>query len=102
LYWSVAQQLTHHAVTGCNMKAGDLLGTGTISGPEKNERGCLLELTWGGKEPITLNSGEQRTFLEDSDEFLLTGHCKSLHGYAIGFGECKSKILPAPPIQEYY
>jgi fumarylacetoacetase len=101
LYWSVAQQLTHHAVTGCNMRAGDLLGSGTISGPEKHERGCLLEITWGGKEPITLASGETRTFLKDGDEVLMTGYCESKNGYVIGFGDCNSKILPALPTEEY-
>ena len=77
------------------MNTGDLLGSGTISGPEKGNRGSLLELSWGGKEPLTLDSGEQRTFLEDGDEVTLTGHAQG-DGYRIGFGACAGKILPSP------
>jgi len=102
MYWSIHQQIAHHSVTGCNLRPGDLLGSGTISGPEKHERGCLLELTWGGKEALTLSSGEQRTFLKDGDEITLTGFCESKDGYVIGFGECTSKLLPALPIEEYH
>jgi fumarylacetoacetase len=95
LYYSAAQQLCHHAVGGCLMNAGDLLGSGTISGPEKTQYGSLLELAWGGKEPITLDTGETRTFLEDGDVITLKGHAKG-DGYRIGFGDCAGKILPAP------
>lgn len=102
LYWSVAQQLTHHAVTGCNMRAGDLLGSGTISGTEKHEFGSLLELTWAGKEPLTLSNGEKRTFLLDGDELALVGSCESKDGYTIGFGECVCTILPALDLNNYY
>ena len=94
MYFSAAQQLTHHASSGCPMRTGDLLGSGTISGPEKNQRGSLLELSWGGKEAITLGSGETRTFLEDGDTLTLLGRACG-DGYRIGFGECTGKLLPA-------
>ncbi|MEZ5932307.1 MAG: fumarylacetoacetase [Alphaproteobacteria bacterium] len=95
MYYSAAQQLCHHAVGGCLMRTGDLLGSGTISGPEKQQYGSLLELTWGGKEPLTLEGGETRTFLEDGDLMTLRGHARG-EGYRIGFGECRGRILPAP------
>ena len=94
MYYSAAQQLAHHSSSGCPMNAGDLLGSGTISGPTKAERGCLLELSWGGKEPLTLDTGETRTFLQDGDTLTLTGHAKG-DGYIIGFGQCTGTILPA-------
>jgi fumarylacetoacetase len=99
MYWSSAQQLAHHAFCGCAMRAGDLLGSGTISGPEKHERGSLLELSWNGTEPLSLQDGSQRTFLEDGDTLTLRGHAQG-GGYRIGFGECSGTILPAiaPPI----
>jgi fumarylacetoacetase len=95
MYYSAAQQLAHHASSGCAMNVGDLLGSGTISGPEKSQRGSLLELTWGGKEPITLDSGEQRTFIEDGDTLTLQGAAKG-DGYQIGFGTCTGTVRPAP------
>ncbi|MGJ8626071.1 MAG: fumarylacetoacetase [Sulfitobacter sp.] len=94
MYYSAAQQLTHHASSGCAMNAGDLIGSGTISGPEKSQRGSLLELSWGGKEPITLADGSERSFLQDGDTMILTGHATG-DGYRIGFGACSGKILPA-------
>lgn len=94
MYYSAAQQLAHHASSGCAMNSGDLLGSGTISGVEKSERGSLLELTWGGKEPLTLNTGETRTFIEDGDTLTLTGAAKG-DGYQIGFGVCTGTITPA-------
>ncbi|WP_299146984.1 fumarylacetoacetase [uncultured Tateyamaria sp.] len=94
MYYSAAQQLAHHTTSGCPMNAGDLLGSGTISGPTKPERGSLLELSWGGKEPLTLGTGETRTFLEDGDTLTLSGHAKG-EGYRIGFGICAGTILPA-------
>jgi fumarylacetoacetase len=99
MYYSAAQQLTHHASSGCAMSAGDLLGSGTISGPEKSQRGSLLELTWGGKEPMTLDTGETRTFIEDGDTLTLHGAAKG-DGYQIGFGTCTGTILPAPKFPE--
>jgi fumarylacetoacetase len=94
MYYSAAQQLCHHAVSGCRMSIGDLLGSGTISGPEKNQRGSLLEISWGGKEPITLDTGEVRTFLVDGDTVTLTGFAQG-DGCRVGFGACTGTILPA-------
>lgn len=94
LYWTIAQQLAHHTVNGCNMRPGDLCGSGTISGNEKGTFGSLLELAWNGTDPIRLHSGESRSFLEDGDELILTGSAQG-DGYRIGFGEVKGKILPA-------
>ncbi|WP_078414329.1 fumarylacetoacetase [Priestia abyssalis] len=94
LYWSMAQQIAHHTVGGCNLRPGDLLASGTISGPEKETRGSLLELTWRGTEPISLNDGEQRVWLEDGDELTITGWCQG-DGYRIGFGEVTGRVLPA-------
>ena len=94
MYYSAAQQLAHHTTSGCPMNAGDLLGSGTISGATRSERGSLLELSWGGKEPITLDSGETRTFLEDGDTLTLQGAAQG-DGYRIGFGDCSGTLLPA-------
>jgi len=94
LYYSVAQTLTHHACTGCNMSAGDLLGSGTISAPEKEGYGSMLELCWKGTQPIALPNGEERKFLLDGDEVNLVGTCKG-NGFTIGFGDCRGKVLPA-------
>lgn len=94
MYFSAAQQLAHHSTSGCPMNAGDLLGSGTISGPTRDERGSLLELSWGGKEPLTLDTGETRTFLQDGDTLTLSGHAAG-DGYRIGFGTCSGTILPA-------
>jgi len=94
MYYSAAQQLAHHTTSGCPMRVGDLLGSGTISGPTKPARGSLLELSWGGKEPLTLDTGETRTFLEDGDTLTLHGAAKG-DGYRIGFGACAGTILPA-------
>lgn len=84
----------HHTVTGCNLNVGDLLGTGTISGTEKNSFGSFLELAWSGKEPIKLPNGEERIFLLDEDVITLQGYCKG-NGFVIGFGDCTGKIIPA-------
>lgn len=94
MYYSAAQQLAHHASSGCAMNVGDLLGSGTISGATKDSRGSLLELSWGGKEPLTLNTGETRSFIEDGDTLTLTGAAKG-DGYQVGFGACTGTILPA-------
>ncbi|MBY6121859.1 fumarylacetoacetase [Mameliella alba] len=94
MYYSSAQQLAHHTTSGCPMSVGDLLGSGTISGADKGARGALLELAWGGKEPVTLDSGETRSFLEDGDTLTLRGAAVG-DGYRIGFGECTGKVLPA-------
>ncbi|HXF42120.1 MAG TPA: fumarylacetoacetase [Pyrinomonadaceae bacterium] len=95
LYWTVGQMIAHHTSNGCNLQPGDLIATGTVSGPGKDERGCLLELTWRGTEPILLPTGEERRFLEDGDEVIIRGFCQREGFRRIGFGECRGRILPA-------
>ncbi|MFL5342759.1 MAG: fumarylacetoacetase [Gemmataceae bacterium] len=95
MYWTLGQMVAHHTSNGCPMRPGDLIASGTISGPLNENRGCLLELTAKGAEPIRLPGGEQRTFLEDGDEVILTGFC-AREGFArIGLGSCRGKVLPA-------
>ncbi len=94
MYWSSVQQLLHHASSGCAMNVGDLLGSGTISGPEKDQRGSLLEISWNGTEPVELASGITRTFLEDGDSLVMRGWCQG-NGYRVGFGEVEGTIVPA-------
>ncbi|VVM79807.1 hypothetical protein PS645_02206 [Pseudomonas fluorescens] len=95
MYWTVAQMVAHHSVNGCQLQAGDLFGSGTLSGPENGQFGSLLEITEGGKKPIALASGEVRKFLEDGDEIILRARC-SREGFAsIGFGECRGTVTPA-------
>jgi fumarylacetoacetase len=94
MYWSSVQQLVHHASSGCAMNVGDLLGSGTISGPEKHQRGSLLEISWNGTEPIELPGGEKRTFLEDGDSLTMRGWCQG-EGFRVGFGEVEGTIVPA-------
>ena len=94
MYYSAAEQLCHHAIGGCGMNVGDLLGSGTISGPTKTEYGSLMEMSWAGREPFTLDTGETRTFIEDGDTLTLRGAAKG-DGFLIGFGDCVGKILPA-------
>lgn len=101
LYYSVAQTITHHTVTGCNLSTGDMLGSGTISGPEKHEFGSMMELSWGGKEPLQLPGGEERTFLKDGDSVLLEGFAKG-NGYTIGFGSCEGTLTPALDDSHYF
>ena len=96
MYYSAAQQLAHHTSSGCPMRVGDLLGSGTISGPEKDNRGSLLELSWGGKEPIGIDGGS-RTFIEDGDTLTLRGQANG-NGYCVGFGPCTGTLLPASPV----
>jgi fumarylacetoacetase len=93
MYYSAPQQLAHHTTSGCPMNVGDLLGSGTISGPVRESRGSLLELSWGGKEPLAI-AGGTRSFLEDGDAVTFRGHAQG-RGYRIGFGECAGRILPA-------
>ncbi|NIZ12321.1 fumarylacetoacetase [Phaeobacter sp. HF9A] len=100
MYYSAAQQLAHHTTSGCAMRVGDMLGSGTISGPEKSARGSMLEMSWGGKEPLTLDSGELRSFIEDGDTITLRGQAVG-NGYVIGFGACVGKTLPAPALPEW-
>jgi fumarylacetoacetase len=94
-YWTVAQMVAHHTVNGCNLQAGDLFGTGTLSGPDADQAGSLLELSQGGKKPIQLANGETRTFLEDGDSIVLRGYCERKGARRIGFGECRGTVLPA-------
>jgi fumarylacetoacetase len=92
LYWTLAQLVAHHSSNGCNLRPGDLIASGTVSGPEKENRGCLIERTWRGREPLSLPSGEERRFLEAGDEVILRGHCER-EGFArIGFGECRGVV----------
>ncbi len=95
LYWTPAQMLTHHTSNGCPLRPGDLLATGTVSGPDDSARGCLLEITGRGARPLTLPSGETRAFLEDGDEVILRAWCEKPGYPRIGFGECRGRILPA-------
>lgn len=95
LYWTLAQMLTHHASNGCNLRPGDLLGSGTVSGDTPESRGCLLERTWRGAEPLHLSNGEVRTFLEDGDEVFLTGWCEAPGRPRIGFGVCAGQVWSA-------
>jgi fumarylacetoacetase len=95
LYWTLGQMAAHHASNGCNLRPGDLLASGTVSGPSPDARGCLLELTWRGAEPITLPNGEVRRFLEDGDDVIFRGSCRRPGAAAIGFGECRGIVLPA-------
>ena len=94
MYWSSVQQLVHHASSGCAMNVGDLLGSGTISGPDKHQRGSLLEISWNGTEPVELAAGVKRTFLEDGDSLAMRGWCQG-DGYRVGFGEVEGTILAA-------
>ena len=95
LYWTPAQMIAHHTSNGCNLRAGDLLATGTVSGPDPGARGCLLELTNGGRVAVALPGGEERRFLEDGDEVTLRGRASRDGFHAIGFGECRGTIVPA-------
>jgi fumarylacetoacetase len=95
MYWTLGQLVTHHAMGGCNLRPGDLLASGTVSGPTKGERGCLLELTWRGAEPLTLPNGETRAFLEDGDLVEMAGWCEAPGQRRIGFGTARGIVTPA-------
>ena len=97
LYWTFGQMIAHHTSNGCALRAGDLIGSGAVSGPAKQNEGCLLEITHRGAEPIELPTGESRTFLEDGDEVILKGWCAASGFRRIGLGECRGLILPALP-----
>ncbi len=94
MYWSIAQQLAHHTVSGCNTRVGDLMGSGTISGATPDSYGSLLELTQNGARPLRLPNGAERTFLEDDDELILTGWAQG-KDYRVGFGEVRGRIVSA-------
>lgn len=93
MYWNMAQQLAHHTVNGCNIKAGDMLASGTISGPTKDSFGSMLELSWKGTRPLTLKDGSERKFIQDGDTVIMRGHAEK-NGVKIGFGEVSTKVLP--------
>jgi fumarylacetoacetase len=95
MYWTVAQMLAHHASNGCNLRPGDLVASGTVSGPDKGSRGCMLELTWRGTDPVSLPTGEERKFLGDGDEVMFRAFCRRDGAATIGFGECTGTVLPA-------
>ena len=99
LYWTIAQLLTHHTSNGCNLRPGDILGTGTVSGPAEDNRGCLLELTANGRQPLTLPGGEERGYLADGDEVTLRGYCERRGFRRIGFGTCQGTVVPAVNFQ---
>lgn len=94
MYWTLAQMLTHHASNGCNLRPGDLIASGTVSGPERGARGCLLELAWRGTEPVILSNGEERAFIADGDEVILRGWGARAGAARVGFGECRAVLLP--------
>ena len=94
-YWTLSQLVTHHTVNGCNLRAGDVLGTGTLSGPQALQGGSLLELSMGGQHDITLDNGEIRTFLEDGDSIILKAYAERAGSRRIGFGECRGPVLAA-------
>ena len=98
MYWSMSQQLAHHTINGCRVNSGDMMGSGTISGPTPDSFGSMLELTWGGKNPIILNDGTERKFINDNDTVIIRGYCQN-ENIRIGFGECASKLLPAVEIK---
>ena len=93
MYWTMSQQLAHHTSNGCRVNSGDMMGSGTISGPTPDSFGSMLELTWGGKTPIVLNDGTERKFINDYDTVIMKGYCQNSN-VRIGFGEVSSKLLP--------
>lgn len=95
-YWNMAQQLAHHTVNGCNVRAGDFMASGTISGEAPDSYGSMLELSWKGTKPVTLDDGTERKFIEDGDTVIMRGYCEK-EGLRIGFGEVRSTVLPALP-----
>ena len=94
MYWSMAQQLTHHTITGCKVEVGDMMGSGTISGPTPDSYGSMLEIAWNATKPVTLEGGESRTFIEDGDTVIMKGYSEK-DGVRVGFGEVRGKVLPA-------
>ncbi|KGO90801.1 fumarylacetoacetase [Flavobacterium suncheonense] len=98
MYWTMSQQLAHHTINGCRINSGDMMGSGTISGPTEDSFGSMLELTWGGKNPIKMNDGSERKFINDGDTVIMRGYCKN-NEVRIGFGEVSSKLLPPLPIK---
>ena len=93
MYWTAAQLVTQHTASGCNLRPGDLLGSGTVS--DEDSFGSLLETSWAGSKPFTLTGGEERTFLEDGDEVIMRGYCEADGARRIGLGECRAEVLPS-------
>lgn len=96
LYWTVSQQLAHHTINGCNLRSGDLLASGTISGPEPGSLGSFLEQSWAGTKSISLEHGGTRKFIQDGDDVIMSASCQG-EGFTVGFGECRGKVLPCKP-----
>ena len=94
MYWNMSQQLAHHTINGCNVKIGDLMASGTISGKDDTSYGSMLELSWAGKHAVQLNEGGERKFIQDNDTVIMRGYCEK-DGIRVGFGEVSSKLLPA-------
>jgi fumarylacetoacetase len=94
MYWNINQQLAHHTVNGCNIQVGDMYASGTISGPDSDSYGSMLELAWKGTKPVKLADGSERTFILDGDEVIMRGHALK-DGIKIGFGELHTRVLPA-------
>jgi fumarylacetoacetase len=97
-YWTVSQMVAHHTINGCNLRPGDLLGSGTISGPTAGEAGAMMELAHNGTAPVSLSTGEERSFVEDGDAIILRGFCEKPGFARIGFGDCRGQVLAAPPV----
>jgi len=93
MYWNMNQQLAHHTVNGCNIRCGDMMASGTISGPQEGSYGSMLEIAWKGTKPVQMVDGSQRSFINDGDTVIMRGHAEK-DGVRIGFGECKAKVLP--------
>jgi fumarylacetoacetase len=94
MYWNMSQQLAHHTVNGCNVRCGDLMGSGTISGPTPDSFGSMLEIAWKGTKPVQMPDGSERRFIQDHDTVIMRGYCEQ-NGIKIGFGEVKSQLLPS-------
>jgi fumarylacetoacetase len=97
-YWTVSQMVAHHTINGCNLQPGDVLGSGTISGPTAGEAGAMMELAQNGTAPVSLATGEERSFVEDGDAIVLRGFCEKPGFARIGFGDCRGQVLAAPPL----
>jgi len=98
MYWTMSQQLAHHTVNGCVVNSGDMMGSGTISGPTPDSYGSMLELSWQGTKPVPLQDGQTRKFIDDNDTVILKGYCEK-DGLHIGFGEVSTTLLPALPLK---
>jgi fumarylacetoacetase len=94
MYWNMVQQLAHHTVNGCNLRSGDMMASGTISGPDEGSFGSMLEISWQGTKPVQMPDGTERRFIQDGDTVIMNGQCEK-NGIAIGFGELRTKVLPA-------